>query len=200
MNIKKTAAALVLLLFTSSAAYSKIHLGFRLGRRTVFDENIKQVYGDGTIYLPFVRLTSSQSPMGLELSYEGGYSRTAPIGIFQENSTLSVSGVEASAFVTRRFGMLTPYLKVGIGYYTYKQDIDSEFIRRNIGNSQQVMLVGGGLDIQLFRGFYVTSEFKYVPFMIISDNRQVNLGGYRFLAGIGYSFNFGGEKRVHDIQ
>lgn len=200
MNIKKAAAALVLILITSSAAYSKIHLGFRMGKRTVFDENIRAVYGNGIVYLPFVRLTSSQSPMGLEFSYEGGYTRTAPIGLFQENSTLSVSGLEVSAFLTHRLGILTPYLKLGIGYYTYKQDIESEFIRQNVGNSEQVILAGGGLDIQLPRGFYITSEFKYMPWKITSDNREVNLGGYRFLAGIGYSFNFRSSKRVLDIE
>ncbi len=200
MNIKKTAAALALILITSSAAYSEIHLGFRAGRRTVFDDNIKQVYGDGMVYLPFVRLTSAQSPLGLEFAYEGGYSRTAPIGIFQENSTFSVSGLEASAILTHRIGILTPYLKLGIGYYTYKQDIDSEFVRKNIGNSQQVILAGGGLDIQLPRGFYITSEFKYMPWKVISDNREINLGGYRFLAGIGYSFNFRSRKRVLEIE
>jgi hypothetical protein len=199
-TLKRTAAAVLMLGVSTGWALAEVHLGLRLGRRTVFDEKIVETYGEGFLYTPFLRLTSERSSLGLEIAYEGGFSRDGTIGLFQENSTLSITGIEAAAIVRKRFGPIVPYLKAGIGYFFLKQKIDSQDVRLKVDQNQQQVLLGGGLDVLLPRGFYFTSEIKYVPLKVSPYGKVVDLGGVRFLAGVGFSFDLGRGQQIRDVD
>jgi|GEM_PF-686768 len=199
-SIRKAAVVVVLWVLATGPGLAEVHLGMRLGGRTVFDERIVEVYGEGFLYSPFLRLTSERTLLGLELAYEGGFQRDGAIGLFQESSRLSLTGIEVAAILRRRFGPLVPYLKAGIGYFFYKQDVDSQEVRFKVNRNQQQVVLGGGLDIRLPKGFYLTSEFKYVPLKVAPFDRIVDLGGLRFLAGIGWSFDLKPRRRIRDID
>ena len=129
--MKKLIACVFWMLLSVQAGVSaQFALGLNAGYRYLDDPTLGGIYGDGYVFEPYIRYAPSPS-LGLELSYEGGYKKSAPIGLFQEDSTLTVDGFQLSGIVRvpfLRIRNISTYFKLGIGYYFYKQDIDSEFI------------------------------------------------------------------------
>jgi hypothetical protein len=165
-------------------------LGLNAGFRNLNDLALGEIYGDGYVYEPYF-LYSFAGSFGLELSYEGGYKRNGPVGIFQEDSTLSVSGLQLSGIVRvpiLRIRRVSTYFKIGVAYYFYKQDIDSEFVRLQVDHRKWTTLIGAGMNLHLFRGLFLTAEVKSIPLKVRPFDIDVDLGGTRILFGIGYQF------------
>ncbi len=165
-------------------------LGLNAGYRYLNDNFLGEIYGDGYIFEPYIRYSPSYW-IDLELSYEGGYKKSAPIGLFEEDSTLSINGLQLAGIMQvpiLRIRNLRTYFKAGIAYYFYKQDIDSEFVRRKVDHGKWTTIIGGGLSFQLFRGLFLSSEVKSVPLRVKPFEINVDLGGIRILFGIGYQF------------
>ncbi len=164
---------------------SDIALGFHLGYRQLKDPDLKEIYGDGFVFNPYV----SYFPLhnyGIDLSYEGGYKKDAPIGLFQEDSTLRVSGLQLCGIFRYPVWKIIPYFKFGIGHFSYRQDIQSEFIRYKVDHHKWSTIVGGGLSVDVFKGLFFTAEARYVPLKVQPFDIPVDLGGWRFLAGVGF--------------
>jgi hypothetical protein len=195
MQIKETMKKLIILvplIFLSAqiGSAAQFTLGLNGGYRNLDDPTLGTIYGDGYVYEPYVRYSFTGS-YGLELSYEGGYKKSAPIGLFQEDSTLSVNGFQLTGIVRipfLRIRNVSTYFKVGIAYYFYKQDIDSEFVRQQVDHSKWTTVLGAGLSLHLFRGIFLTAEVKTIPLRVKPFDINVNLGGTRILFGIGYQF------------
>ncbi len=195
MLIKKLTQKSVLLaslvfLFFQAGNSAQFSLGLNAGYRYLNDIALGEIYGDGYVYEPYIRYSLSFS-YGVELSYEGGYKKSAPIGLFQEDSTLSVSGLQLAGIVRvpiLRIRKVSTYFKLGIGYYFYKQDIDSEFVRQKVDHRKWTTIIGAGMNLSLFRGLYLTAEVKSVPLRVRPFDINVDLGGIRILFGIGYHF------------
>ena len=198
--MKRTTIGVLMLAMLASTAAAQVEFGVRGGQLSIFDDTIKEVYGNGWIVHPFLRITSVRTPLAVEFSYEGGYSQDAPIGLYDEMSTLKLHGFEVSGYVWYRFGMVAPYLKLGMGYYFYRQDIDSEFVDRVAQGSEQRLLFAAGLDIDLTKDLYLTGEFKVVPWLVTPYGIDIQLGGMRYLVGIGYRFSVGAKKNVRDVE
>jgi hypothetical protein len=164
-------------------------LGINYGYRHVEDDLIQDTYGSGYVYVPYVRLTPLRN-IGIEIAYEGGYKRDGTVGVFEENSALSVTGWEFSGILYLPIRPLMGYIKFGMAYYSYKQDIESEFIREPVDHKKWTNVFGGGLILTLARGLYLSAEVKTVPLRVIPFDREVDLSGVRVVGGIGYSFNF----------
>jgi hypothetical protein len=164
-------------------------IGLNAGYRYLDDLALAEIYGDGYVFEPYIRY--SLGMLNLELSYEGGYKRSGPVGLFQENSTLSVTGLQLSGIVPipiLRIRNLSTYFKIGIAYYFYKQDIDSEFVRQQVDHTKWTTVIGGGMSLRLLRGLFLTAEVKSIPLRVRPFDINVNLGGMRILFGIGYQF------------
>lgn len=188
----KKSVILISLVFLSvqvgSAAW--FTLGLNAGYRYLDDLTLGDIYGDGYIYEPYIRYSFPRL-LTLELSYEGGYKRTGPVGLFQEDSTLSVTGFQLTGVVPvpiLRIRRVSTYFKIGIAYYFYKQDIDSEFVRQQVDHSKWTTVIGGGMNLYLFRGLFLTAEVKSIPLRVKPFDINVDLGGIRILFGIGYQF------------
>lgn len=167
----------------------QVGIGLNYGLRQVQDEIMKETYGDGYVYVPYLRLIPFKS-IGFEVAYEGGYKKSGTVGIYEEASTFSVTGLEFSGILFLPFRPLVAYIKFGMGYYTYKQDIESDFTRLAVDHSKWTSFIAGGINLRVFDGLYISAEVKSVPLVVRPYNTEVNLGGLRFLAGIGYSFDF----------
>jgi hypothetical protein len=167
----------------------QVGIGLHLGLRQVQDQIIKDTYGNGYVYVPYLRLMPFRS-IGFEVAYESGYKKSGTVGLFDEDSTLSVTGLEFSAILFLPLRTFVGYIKFGMGHYTYKQDIDSDFTRLIVDDSKWTSFIAGGINLRVFDGLYLSAEVKSVPLVVRPFDTEVNLRGIRFLAGIGYSFNF----------
>jgi hypothetical protein len=94
--MRSTFVKLVLLLFlgvivVQTSQATQVSFGLNFGFRHVEDGVIQSTYGSGTVYVPYFRLTPLRN-LGIEVAYEGGYRKSGTIGVYEENSTLSVTG------------------------------------------------------------------------------------------------------------
>jgi len=187
--MKRATLAVLLILGLVASVYSfEIGLGFQFGLRTVADAKIKDVYGNGMAYFPSLRLGIWK---GLELGwgYEGGYIRDDEIGLYQEKTTLEVTGFEGFAGYGYRLNILEPYVRLGCGYYAYKQTIESEFIPFQVDHKKFSPTLAAGLRVYPIAGAYLSLEVKYVPLKVKPIDQEVDLGGWRLALGAGYSFH-----------
>ena len=188
--MKKSVILIFLLfLFVQVGNAKWFTLGLNAGYRYLDDLAMGEVYGDGYVFEPYIRY--SLGMLNLELSYEGGYKKSGPVGLFQEDSTLSVTGLQLSGIVPipiLRIRNLSTYFKIGIAYYFYKQDIDSEFVRHQVDHTKWTTVIGGGMNVRLLRGLFLTAEVKSIPLRVKPFDINVNLSGIRILFGIGYQF------------
>lgn len=192
--MQRTFPKLVVLLFlcviiAQTAQATQISLGLNYGFRHVEDGVIQSTYGNGTVYVPYLRLTPLRN-IGVEIAYEGGYKKSGTVGIYEENSTLSVNGWEFSGILYLPIRPLMGYIKFGMAYYSYKQDIESEFIRNPVDHKKWTNVFGAGAILALSKGLFLSVEVKTVPLRVIPFDREVDLSGIRIVGGIGYSFNF----------
>jgi len=97
--MKRTTLAVLLIAITAGSAAAQVQLGLRTGQYSIFDSDVRDVYGNAWIFVPFVRIISTRTPLAIEFSYEGGYNQSAPIGLYDEMSTLKLYGLEVSAYV-----------------------------------------------------------------------------------------------------
>lgn len=168
-----------------SAQSADITFGLKFGYRGLNDNNLAGIYGSGTVFVPHVRLALSRYA-SVETAYEGGYRKSGPVGIYREPSTLTITGWEVSGLLGYPFKGLSPYLKLGLGYFHYGQDIDSPFVRLKADHHHAATLAGAGVDIRLSKQFGVSAEVQYVPLKVKPFDIEVDLGGLRLLFGLSY--------------
>jgi hypothetical protein len=164
----------------------ELGLGFQYGPRTVSDSNINDVYGNGTAYFTSLRFVLGG---GLEIGagYEAGYERNGVIGLYQEKTTLRVTGYEVFAGYGFRIHALEPYLRLGYGRYVYKQEIESGSMPFKVDDTKSGPTLAAGLRVHPWKGAWLSLEAKYVPLKVKPVDLEVDLGGWRLALGAGYS-------------
>jgi hypothetical protein len=185
--VKKAVLVLVALFALSSATTAAVRwqAGFSGGWRTVKDQTLQSVYGGGWVFAPWMTYRVSRS-LWVGAEFEGGYAQKAKIGLFAEESRLAVRGMHAFLYYGRDKGRVRPFLKVGAGLFSFQMDIDSPYVQAsNFASSDVSILVGGGLKVMLGRKLFATAEVKYAALWADPFDDLVDLGGLRFLAGIG---------------
>jgi hypothetical protein len=192
MNVMMRRIALGLVLLAAlcglSRAAIRIEIGALGGTRNVNSADIKTVYGNGMVYYPYLALHAWKG-LFVGAGYEGGYSRKGMIGIYEEPTTLRVTGFEAFVGFEIKFGTVSPYIKAGYARYSYKQTIDSPFIGNQAANgSKWTPAIGGGLKLSLSGAFFVAGEIRFVPLKVTPFEDEVDLGGIRYMAGLGLKF------------
>jgi hypothetical protein len=157
------------------------------GMRTVASDEIRGVYGNGYVFYPAVSVTL---PKGFYVGagYEGGYSRSGLIGIFEDPTRLKVSGAEAFAGYELKTRAVRLYAKAGLGFYRYKQSIDFPGLPYEIDGRKSAPLAALGARLFAFKGLFVITELKYVSMKVRPVDVEVDLGGIRLLGGLGYRF------------
>lgn len=178
--------ALVSIFVVTGHAF-ELGLGFQYGLRTVADAKIKDVYGSGAAFFPSLRLVVWK---GLELGAgcERGYKRDGLIGLYEEKTTLEVTGFEVFAGYGLRAGVMEPYARLGYGFYSYQQTIESEFAPFKVDHKKSASTLAAGLRVYPWGGAYLLLEAKYVPLKVKPVDVEVDLGGWRLALGAGYAF------------
>ncbi len=162
-----------------------LDLGLLFGSRSVKDAQIKEVYGNGTAYFPYVSVGLWKG-LFAGLGYEGGYDRDGKIGLFQEDTSLKVTGLEFFAGYRFDLGKVSPYVKLGLGSYSYEQVVSG---RAKVDEKKSALTLAGGARFTPAKGLFLSAEIKYVPLKVKPLLDEVDLGGMRLAAGIGYTFN-----------
>jgi opacity protein-like surface antigen len=122
----------------------------------------------------------------VQAAYEGGYKKSGSVGLYQDESTLRISGLEISTILWYRFSHLKPYVQLGGGYYFYRQDVDNDLVRFQVDHKKVGFILGGGVDIDLYKGLFFSLGIKYVQLEVQPFNVPVDLSGIRILCGIGW--------------
>lgn len=187
-----TLIALSILVFIYyPAPLSSLTANFRVGGfyglRQVADAEIKKVYGQGGVFFLFAELELKGFFFGG--GYEGGYSRRGVIGLFHEPATLEIAGCEMYAGFQLRLKNIAPYLRGGLGSYAYKQTIQSAYLTAfKVDHKKQAPVAAAGLRVFPGRHFFIAGEIKYVPLKVKPFDEEVDLSGFRWLAGVGLAF------------
>jgi opacity protein-like surface antigen len=186
--MKRAILAVILVLGLAAAGFAlELGLNFQYGARTVADSKIKDVYGNGTAYFPSIRLVEWK---GLEVGagYEAGYKRNGVIGLYQEKTTLRITGYEVFAGYGYRLKIMEPYLRLGCGWYAYKQTIESESMPVKIEHKKSGLTLAAGARVYPLARIHLSLEAKYVALKVKPIDQEVDLSGWRLTLGLGYSF------------
>lgn len=160
---------------------------FLYGYRTVSSAGIREVYGNGFVYYPAISINIMKG-FFVGTGYEGGYSRSGRIGIFEDYSTLKIYGVEGFAGYAFNLAAISFYARAGLGFYRYKQFIDVPDLPYKVDNWTVTQLVAGGARYFIGKNLFLTAELKYVRMKVKPVEEEVDLGGLRFLGGLGFRF------------
>ncbi|MDH7513094.1 MAG: outer membrane beta-barrel protein [Clostridiales bacterium] len=170
------------------AANSDFHLeaGALYGSRSIADSGLKSIYGEGLVYFPYAGITWKGVLIGG--GYEGGYSKSGTIGLYEEASSLKISGFEFFIGYVIRIKIIAPYIKLGYGSYSYQQKVDSPYVESfKVDHKKTAVSIGGGIRLYPFKNLLLMGEAKYVPLKVMPFDVEVDLSGLRLLAGIGLS-------------
>lgn len=192
MNVMMRRIALGLVLLAAlgglARAAIRIEIGALGGTRTVNSADIKTVYGNGMVYYPYLAVHVWKG-LFVGAGYEGGYLRKGTIGIYGEPTTLRVVGLEGFVGFEIKIRTVSPFIKVGYARYSYKQTLDSLFIGDRAANGNKMApTIGGGLKLSVSGALYVAGEVRFVPLKVTPFEDQVDLGGMRYMAGLGLKF------------
>jgi hypothetical protein len=161
-----------------------LDIGINYGSRSVKDADIREIYGNGSVYFPYLAVNFWRG-LTLGLGYEGGYDRDGKIGLYQEPTTLKVTGMEFFAAYLFTLEKFTPYIKLGLASFSYEQSVSSEV---KFDKKKSTMTLAGGARYYPIKGLFLAAEVKYVPLKVKPLTEEVDLSGMRFTVGIGYTF------------
>ncbi len=184
--MKKTTLFLIMLgLLTWGLQAVDLDLGLFYGTRSVADDQIRDVYGNGTTFFPYVSVGIWKGVFA-GLGHEFGYDRDGRIGLYQEETNLKVTGLEFFAGYRFDLGKVSPYVKLGLGSYAYEQTVSGA---SKVDEKKSSVTLAGGARFYPVKGLFLAAEIKYVPLKVKPFDIEVDLGGMRLAAGIGYTFN-----------
>jgi hypothetical protein len=186
-NSKKIIIALAILAICPVRQYA-LHLeaGLFFGPRTVLDNRISEVYGHASVYYPYLAFGLWKG-LAIGVGNEGGYSKAGQIGLYKEPTTLEMGGTEFFIRYEHPLAMVFPSIKIGYGPYSYKQIIQSPHTGgRAVDHHKNALSFGAGVRIFPLKGLFLAIEIKYVPLKVRPFEDEVDLGGMRYLVGIGY--------------
>jgi opacity protein-like surface antigen len=180
--MKKLLILSLFLLAVVSLPALDLDLQLQLGLRTASGA-VQDTYGGGMVFFPSLKLNVWKG-LGVGVGYELGYKKEAAIGLFEEESTLKVSGFEAFAAYEFSRGKFAPYARIGIGSYSYSQEIESDFAP-DVDDTKVAVSLGAGVKYVLDK-LFLSAELKYVPLKVKPLDETVDLSGLRLLVGVGY--------------
>jgi len=196
-SMKKLKLLFIILIFSPQFLLAMdVSLGFKWGYREIKDPDLKEIYGDGYVYKPYLKFFP-YAMWGLELSYEGGFKKEGMVGLFQEESTLNINGTQFCGLFRYKVRFLEPYIKFGAGYFSYQQDIKSQFVRKKVDHHKWTFVMGGGLHLKISKILFFLAELEYIPLKVRPFEKEVDLGGFRGVLGLGFNLSLNTLKNFH---
>jgi hypothetical protein len=178
-------AGLLLLALAGGCQAQSWEAGILWGTRGLKNADLNAIFGTGTAFTPYASLPIL--PGGsIGISYEAGFSRQAPVGLFGDLFRLQVSVAEVFYRQEWRAGAVSPYLKIGPGIAFYRITIDSPYLKAyNAHGSDISFAIAAGAKVNLGTRIFLSGEIKYGVLWLDPFDDKVDLGGVRAQAGIG---------------
>jgi hypothetical protein len=191
LAIKKIAAALILLMSLSAFVRAiTIRPGLFYGLRKIEDAKIKAAYKEGSVFLPYIELGFWKGLM-VGAAYETAEASYGNLGIHQVPATFQLSGLDFYLGYEFEIGKLALFVKAGYGVYYYKQTVDYAYVQDYKVDYRQGAIIGtAGLKFYPGKSLFFSAAVKYVSLKVKPYDSEVNLSGFRYLAGLGLSFDF----------
>lgn len=186
--MKRILTFLFIITLASLLGAATLDLGVGFGWRQIKGDNVKDVYGNGTAFTPFVQVGIFKG-LKVGFTYEFGYSKDGTVGIYNEDSTLKVHGWEAYGLYEFCTGKIKPYLRLGLASFSYKQEFSNSSYTQKVDDSKITVAFGGGVAFVPVKNVRLHGEVKYIPLKVEPYETEVDLGGMRLLVGAAYSFN-----------
>ena len=183
---------LIITLFIFAVSYlipSDITGGVSLGFGTVSDSDLSDVYGGGFVFNPYLCYGISDQ-FAIGIGYETGYKKDGKVGIFDDPATLEISGFQLFGEYRFKSKKMSPYLKLGYGYYTVKNSFETEVLKKyEFSKKGSGVILGGGIRYPLNDKFSITGELDYILLKVEPFDQSINSGGLRFLLGLAAKFD-----------
>jgi len=187
--MKKIYPFIICFLLLPVAVYAiDFSFGFQAGLRTVSDSAIKDVYGNGTCFFPYAAVNIFKG-FTIGAGYELGYSRSGTIGLYEEKTTLKVTGIQAFVGFQFPLSVVRPYIFVGYGSFSYTQTVDSP-AAQTVDATKSTFFAAGGIKFYPVKNVYIAAEAKYVPLKVKPIEDEVDLSGLRLTGGLGFTFGY----------
>ncbi len=163
--------------------------GLWYGPQKIRDAKIKSVYGEQSVFLPTLEVQVWKGLMAGG-GYEFGYDREGKIGLDQSASSFRMGGLDLFLGYEQRLNKFGLFGKIGLGLYSYKQTIaDLDVSSYAVDHSKTTITFMGGMKFYPTRVFFLAAEVRYVPLKVKPFETEVDLGGFRFMAGLGLAFD-----------
>jgi len=115
--------------------------------------------GERLVYFPYAAVPWKGIMAGG--GYEGGYSKSAPIGIYEESSSLEISGFEFFIGYVIKIKIIAPYFKVGYGAHSYRQKIESLDVESfKVDHKKSAVTIGIGIRLYPIKNLFGVGEAK----------------------------------------
>lgn len=176
---------LMLLLGVGLLGAADLQVGVLGGLRTVADSGLSDVYGSGLAITPFAAIGLTKG-VSLGAAFTFGYSKEAPIGLFDDPSKLCLSSLELFGRYRFEAGKVDPYVKAGVAFTSYSQTIAAAGI--DLDESAAGLLLGAGAEYPVGKKVSLIGELGYTLLKVDPLGTKVNLGGFRFQVGAAYAF------------
>ncbi|MGD0781369.1 MAG: hypothetical protein ABSA30_00770 [Candidatus Aminicenantales bacterium] len=178
-------AGLLLLALGGACQALTLEAGLLWGMRSLKNADLNAVFGTGTAFSPYaaLRITPGGS---IGISYETGFSRQAPVGLFNDLFHLQVSVAEIFFRQEWQVGAVSPYIKIGPGVAFYKINIDSPYLKAYDSHGSDISFsMAAGAKVKLGARIFLCGEIKYGALWLDPFDDKVDLGGIRAQVGVG---------------
>ncbi len=185
--IKKKILFIVLIIaITGIVSAIDFDLGLNYGFRTINDTSVKDNFGNGSVYNINGSINIIKN-FSLGIGYEGGFSRTAEIGLNKDKSKLELAAFKIFGAYRFKIKKIISNMKFGLDFFSYEQKISS--FNKTIDGNKLGFFIAAGIKFYPINNFYISAEINYIFLNINPINKDVNMGGFCINTGIGYIFH-----------
>jgi len=190
--MKKITMTLVLLALTAAGVQAAaLRLGLYYGPQTINEAKIDSAYLEGrkSVFSPCFEAEIWKG-LTIGAGTEFGYDRRGRLGPEQSPATLGMSGWNVFLGYEIHLKQVGIFVHGGYVRASYRQTIDNpELSAFPVDQKKNSFFGSAGLKLYPLRFLYLSLKCTYVPLKVKPYDIEVDLGGFRFQGGLGFSLN-----------
>ena len=169
----------------------KVGFGIAVGYGYIQDDVFKEVYGKGVVFaqaeLAYVLpLKARYIDIWTAVNYFEQDGKTTG---FDEDTNLKITTFSLALRYLKKVKIFTPYVGIGLDYYSYKEILPVDFLFPSVGGSQVGIHIQGGCYFGVTPNLMAQLFIKYGSAKTNENDIEVDLGGLSLALGVAYRFN-----------